>query len=676
MHIDLDRVSYDQMDNIRARVSIADIGKNSVLDVAIQADTTTKRAFQTWIDTPTGKRYRNIVSRLQGMQGQVSSEINIQIPLTRGNGKQQVQVRLELDNGSANVDDWGVELSAVKGIVNVTNEGVFASQVKARYFGEPLTINIATDNESGDTLVFADGLLESNMVLNRLPDEISRNISGKSDWKIRLAIAKEDSEDDQAFLKLDVASNLIDTRIGLPEPFARDSREASDFSAEVNFFQDKIIFNAHLTPEIRFAGVLAVNGDENFQPETIDIAFSTGLKPGQGKGLNLYGRIPYLSLAEWLKVIESSRIDSPELLNSVDLAIDRVFVFDRDLGNFEVVIDQNDDGFTGNLTSPIIAGNFKIPHQRSPENPVTADLEYLLISRAGSENEVSTLLPDDFFDIRLSSRRLVYNEMEFEDFFVAARVKEQTFIIDTLQLHHDDVYLAATARWGYSPEDDRHDTSVEVVVEGKQFGQAMSALGFGNSLDNGEIDFIGSITWDGPLPDPDWNSLDGKASLKLSQGILNSVDPGGGRLVGLLSLSAIPRRLSLDFDDVIVDGMEFDEISGTYRIKAGVLETENTVMDGFAAKIRIVGKTALAQRTYDQQMFVTPKIRHSLPVIGAVAAGATVGWSLLLLQNLFKDAIDKAIEIEYRITGSWDNPKIELVRATDEDNKVYQRIDK
>jgi uncharacterized protein YhdP len=99
-------------------------------------------------------------------------------------------------------------------------------------------------------------------------------------------------------------------------------------------------------------------------------------------------------------------------------------------------------------------------------------------------------------------------------------------------------------------------------------------------------------------------------------------------------------------------------------------------MDGITAKIRITGNTDLNQRSYDQQMFVTPKIRHSLPVIGAVAAGATVGWSLLILQSLFKDVIDKVIEIEYKITGSWEDPQIELVKATDENNRIYRKIDK
>ena len=53
-----------------------------------------------------------------------------------------------------------------------------------------------------------------------------------------------------------------------------------------------------------------------------------------------------------------------------------------------------------------------------------------------------------------------------------------------------------------------------------------------------------------------------------------------------------------------------------------------------------------------------------------------MGWSLLLLQNLFKKAIDDAVEIEYQVTGSWDDPQIELIRAVDENRKDLPKIDK
>jgi uncharacterized protein YhdP len=62
--------------------------------------------------------------------------------------------------------------------------------------------------------------------------------------------------------------------------------------------------------------------------------------------------------------------------------------------------------------------------------------------------------------------------------------------------------------------------------------------------------------------------------------------------------------------------------------------------------------------------------------LGAVAASNPVGWGLLLLQNLFKTAIDDAVEIEYRVTGSWDDPKIELLKAVDENQNELPKIDK
>ena len=61
-------------------------------------------------------------------------------------------------------------------------------------------------------------------------------------------------------------------------------------------------------------------------------------------------------------------------------------------------------------------------------------------------------------------------------------------------------------------------------------------------------------------------------------------------------------------------------------------------------------------------MLVIPKFRQTLPVIGGLAAGGAVGWGLLLIQNLFKDAIDKSVQVEYKVTGPWGDPQLELIK--------------
>ena len=129
-----------------------------------------------------------------------------------------------------------------------------------------------------------------------------------------------------------------------------------------------------------------------------------------------------------------------------------------------------------------------------------------------------------------------------------------------------------------------------------------------------------------------------------------------------MSLSALPRRFSLDFKDVLLEGLDFDKIAGSYKIEGENLYTTDTRMEGSSAKIFVTGRTGLLSRDYDQKLIIIPRIRHSMPVVGAIAAGTAVGLGFLLLQNLFKDVIDKSVQAEYLVTGSWDNPQLELVK--------------
>ena len=267
--------------------------------------------------------------------------------------------------------------------------------------------------------------------------------------------------------------------------------------------------------------------------------------------------------------------------------------------------------------------------------------------------------------------------MLFANLQVEARAVADKLYVDSLSLQKNDLLLTGMAQWDYDAISQSHLSSITMGIKGDNMGEAIAGMGFGDSMQNGKLNFKGGFTWPAPLIAFSVENLVGDARYRIEDGVLNNVEPGGGgKFVGLFSLGALPRRLSLDFSDMVIEGMEFDEITGTYRIEDGILYTENTRMDAIAAKIKITGKTDIAKRQHDQTVEVTPKIRQTLPVLGAISAGSTVGWGLLLLQNLFKKAIDDAVEIEYRITGSWDDPQIELIKAVDENQKELPEFDK
>jgi uncharacterized protein YhdP len=316
------------------------------------------------------------------------------------------------------------------------------------------------------------------------------------------------------------------------------------------------------------------------------------------------------------------------------------------------LVDIKSSHFTGQLT---------LPKQQSPENPIIANLEHLKFESSESLGPASSLLPKDLYNLSLISKAATYDDYEVDNLQLETRLDGNKFVIQKIDFQRDAVFLRGQGLWEYEPTNQTNVTSFDFTLKGSRFGQTMAAFGLGEAMDDGEIELDSHLAWSDSLLNFNWESLTGNAKLILKDGVLNDVDPGSARLIGLLSLSALPRRLLFGFSDVVANGLEFDQISGNYTIAGENLITNNTRMDSPSAKVFVTGSTGLRSQVYDQTMFITPKVRQTLPVIGSIVAGSGVGWGLLLFQKMFKTVIDKTVEIEYTIKGTWDKPKFLLI---------------
>jgi uncharacterized protein YhdP len=156
--------------------------------------------------------------------------------------------------------------------------------------------------------------------------------------------------------------------------------------------------------------------------------------------------------------------------------------------------------------------------------------------------------------------------------------------------------------------------------------------------------------------------MDGTLSIHVTDGrIPEASSPGVGRLLGLVSLAELPRRLTLDFGDVLGKGLAFDTIAGDFHLAGGNATTDNLVIAGPAANISITGRTGLRARDYDQQMVVVPHVGNSLPLVGAVVAGPIGAAAGFAMQGLLGKGLNKAASARYRISGSWDKPVMTLI---------------
>ena len=671
----LQSASYERLDNIRASGKIADFN-SAALELAIQADAPMVDALRVWRDTPVGQRFASVLSNLQDLGGNVGSEIDIVLPLGRDVNGRKVAVNVDFKDAAARAPHWGLDISQLNGRLKVTEDTVAGRDIEARFYGDPIRIEVNSDNSALNTEVAVHGNMASANVMQRLPAYLIDPVSGDSDWQLRLNIAGDAVPAGHPFLQINATSFLRNTRIDAPQPFAKVAEEAMLLNADVEFFEQEIRFVSQLGDFVQGRGSLRAADDTGYRLDRLDIAFNSALPTEQNPGINLYGQVAELSVDDWIEFLRNSGEDDPSQLNKVVLGIDHGNAFRRDFDSAIVEMRKVGDRLVGNIDSSIVKGSFKIPLKPRIARPMVIDLDYLKIARIEDDSDYSALRPSQISALKLTSKSLQYHDMIFSDLLIEGNAKGETLNVKTFNLQRDAVLFTSHGKWKYNKKKDSHNSSLKIKIAGPGLGEAMSGLGFGDSMSLGEIDLGGEFSWPAPLLAFGLDNVSGSAKMKISDGVLNNVEPGSGRFVGLLSLSALPRRLALDFSDMVVEGMEFDDITGSYRVDDAVLYTEDTVMEGPAARIKISGKTGILSRDYDQIMRVAPKISGTLPLIGAISAGSAVGWGLLILQQLFDTVIDDAVEVDYHITGSWDDPQIELIKAVDENQNNLPKIDK
>ncbi len=676
VEFEIEQGSYERIDGLSAQGAITDFYRAS-LELAITTEASTADALRVFSNTPVGERYRDVLARLEDLDGSVGAAIDIRLPLGKDVGGRSVKVQVDFKDAATRVPEWGLELTQITGRLQFNDNKITANNIGARFFGDPIRIDIAGQNPAVNTRVSVLGNIESANLLRRLPKYLGASLTGSSDWQVQLNIAGDAIPSDRPMLRVNATSDLRQTRIDLPQPFRKQASAALRMTTEVDFYPQQVRFASNLGDEILLRGAVREERDREFVLDALEIAFASDLAARQQKGVNLYGSIAQLSVDDWLEVLQTAGETDEHLLQSVDLWVDRVEAFKRTHDSVDFKLRQEDGRFQGTVDASSARGSFEFPLEPTERDPLRFNLAYLNIENPDQQDDFSQLEPSDLPPLILSSKSLRFHDMLFNDLLIEGHLRGDTFEVTKFNMRRDALQVQGDALWEFNPSTSGHLSSANLTIRGEGLGEAINELGFGNSMSQGTIDFSGEFTWPAALPAVSLENLQGDAQLKITDGVLNNVEPGsGGRFVGLLSLSALPRRLSLDFSDVLIGGMEFDEVSGKYRIADGVLHTRNTRMEGPAAKIKISGKTGIIDRDYDQRIRVIPNIRHTLPILGVVAVGTTVGWGLLLLQNVFKKAIDDAVEIEYRVTGSWDDPNVELIKAVDENQQELPNMEK
>ncbi|MEK8051538.1 YhdP family protein [Ideonella sp. DXS22W] len=234
--------------------------------------------------------------------------------------------------------------------------------------------------------------------------------------------------------------------------------------------------------------------------------------------------------------------------------------------------------------------------------------------------------------------------------------------LDKLALDNADAKLAASGQWqAVAGDPSRRRMALDFKLDIADGGALLERLGFGRVVKGAKGHLQGTLGWEGSPLSLDMPSLDGGFHVALEGGQFLKADAGAGRLLGVLSLQALPRRLVLDFRDVFAEGFGFDDVGGDVKIQRGVAQTHNLRMRGLQAAVLMEGTADIARATQDLHVVVVPELNTASASLAYVAVNPAIGLGAFLGQWILREPLRQASMREFQISGGWDDPKVEKI---------------
>ena len=254
----------------------------------------------------------------------------------------------------------------------------------------------------------------------------------------------------------------------------------------------------------------------------------------------------------------------------------------------------------------------------------------------------------------------------------------QDWQLTRLALTVPEASLTASGRWAARPgapalppgarsvrsAADHRRTALDLKLDVRDAGALLARFGMAGVLRGGQGRIEGELGWVGSPYSPHYPSMDGQLRLDIGAGQFLKADPGLAKLLGVLSLQALPRRLTLDFRDVFSSGFAFDFVRGDAQITHGVAHTSNLQMKGVNAAVLMDGQVNLDAETQKLRVLVVPEIDAGTAALATALINPAIGLGAFVAQLVLKQPLAQAATREFEITGSWDNPEVVPVKLS------------
>ncbi|PPU92670.1 TIGR02099 family protein [Xanthomonas populi] len=642
--------------------------------------------------SPSERRYGDTLRNLT-VSGPATVTFDLLRPLrTRGVGG-HLQGTVALRGAKLGDARWNLAFDQVSGQAEYRDTGFAAEHLSVQHQGRSGELSLRAggfvqDPKQAFEARFA-ATLDAKDLFDRAPqmEWLRPYVRGSAPWQVDVDVPLPPPGQTDAKAMLSLRSDLVGTTLDLPAPLDKPAMQSLATQVTVAL----PVGNGDI--DVAFGKLVALKASSQGNQTGVRVVMGTDTVTERppANGLIVTGRTASLDAIDWISLARgSSEPDMPPVpgqpepgknavpLQQVDVQADKLLMIGGVFPQTRLRLRPTRDAVAVTLDGPSLAGQLSVPNADgaavqgklstvhwqplvAPAEPATPEPGDPL---AGALPEPARRAVAEFDPVSIPPLSLDIDDLQVGKMTLGAATLRSSRLsdgmqVDQLQLRSNDQSIGLTGAWRGKGE--AASTRLSARVDSRNLGSLLQNLTLGGQLRGGQGQLELNAGWQGSPTGFALGSLEGDLKIDVRDGQLLEVDPGAGRVLGLLSVAQLPRRLMFDFRDFFSKGLAFNKLAGEVRFGDGLARTDAIRIEGPAADIAIRGQTDLRAQTFDQTVDVNPKAGNLLTVVGAVAGGP-VGAAVGAAANAVLGKPLGAIGAKtYHVTGPWKEPQVDVV---------------
>ena len=658
------------------RIRIPDLRKAVAIEIQGTAQGPFADTLRVLGETPVRKELGAVADTLKA-KGVSRLDLDMAIPLPHKGHKDALRLAGELSwPGPATlwVADKDIELTDLSGTLHFTERTLEAQSIEARLWDVPVRLRVDTLEPQGEadaiTSIRTTGRFPISILAQQFPARSWESLKGQADLALHLQIGSADMGESVPPMDFALTSDLTGLALALPVPLGKSAKETRALRLSGRLTPEKplLVQGAYGDLGIGLELDRGNDGKLRFARGIFNLGGAAPQLP-EGDGLHLRGSIATLDLEPWLKwwtnreQLAGAESGGNKDLRSVNLRIGHLLLTKATLNDVRFDLENRSDRWEARISARELEGAATIPH-RPRSGPMRITLERLnlqgLLAHEGRESETRTdesdTDPRRAHALDLSIDRLLWGNNRLGS--VTLRSKSVLNGLEFTELSLAGPFMSIEGRGSWLQTEAGPHTSVSLTAKGSDLGEFLRSLEFKSLFYKAPAEVVMDLNWPGAPDQLSAARLEGQIRFDVGAGSLLEVEPGVGRMLGILNVEALQRRLTLDFSDLFGRGYAFEKIHGQLDIKNGNAIIKELVIEGPSANISIAGSTNLVDQQFNQIVTVTPRIGTGVALASAVAGGPLVGAAVFLADRVAGGAVDKLGRHQYVVKGPWAEPEI------------------